>query len=126
MSFAALAFIVAAEPLARLITDQPEVVAAAVPLVRVAALFQLFDGIQVTAAGALRGTGDTKSTFLANLFGHFTLGLPIAVVLAFPVGLGATGLWWGLSAGLTAVALILGTRFLALSARAIEPIRVNM
>src|SRR5215470_8869183 len=126
MSFAALAFLVAAEPLARLITDQPEVVATAVPLIRVAALFQLFDGIQVTAAGALRATSDTKSTFLANLFGHFALGLPIAVGLAFPVGLGATGLWWGLSAGLTAVALILGARFLSVSARAIEPIRVNM
>lgn len=126
MSFAAIAFIVAAEPLAHLITDQSEVVAAALPLIRIAALFQLFDGIQVTAAGALRGTGDTKSTFLANLFGHFTLGLPIAVVLAFPVGLGAAGLWWGLSAGLTVVALILGARFLFLSARPIEPIRVNM
>jgi MATE family multidrug resistance protein len=126
MSLTAIIFIIAPEPLARLITDQPAVVAAALPLIRVAAFFQLFDGIQVTAAGALRGCGDTRSTFYANLFGHFALGLPIAVLLAFPFGLGATGLWWGLSAGLTIVALILGARFLSLSARAIRPIRVNM
>ena len=126
MAVSALAFIVWPRSLARLITDQPDVLAAAVPLVRVAALFQLFDGIQVTAAGALRGAGDTRSTFLANLAGHFVIGLPIAIGLAFGVGLGATGLWWGLSAGLTAVALILGGRFLSLSARPIARIRVNM
>jgi MATE family multidrug resistance protein len=117
MSGAALAFLLAPGPLARLITDQPEVVAAALPLIRVAALFQLFDGVQVTAAGALRGAGDTRSTFYANVVGHFIVGLPLAVLLAFPRGLGATGLWWGLSAGLTTVALLLGARFHRLSSR---------
>jgi MATE family multidrug resistance protein len=120
MAGSALAFLFFAAPLARLITDVPDVVAASVPLIHVAAVFQLCDGIQVTAAGALRGVGDTRSTFYANLVGHFVIGLPLAIALAFGRGLGATGLWWGLSAGLTAVALILGARFLILSARPIR------
>jgi MATE family multidrug resistance protein len=99
------------EPIARLLSDRPEVLAAAVPLVQIAAFFQLSDGIQVTGAGALRGIGDTKFIQWANLFGHYLVGLPVAVGLAFGAHLGARGLWWGLSAGLTAVAIPLVWRF---------------
>jgi MATE family multidrug resistance protein len=77
----------------------------------VAALFQLSDGLQAVAAGALRGAGDTRFALLANLIGHYGCGLPLGALLAFGWGWGAVGLWWGLSVGLTAVALALVARF---------------
>ncbi len=100
-----------AGPLARLLSDRPEVLAAAVPLVQIAAFFQLSDGVQVTGAGALRGIGDTRFIQWANLFGHYAVGLPLAVGLAFWAGQAERGLWWGLTAGLTAVAVLLVWRF---------------
>ncbi len=121
MSCSAVVFLVATRPLAQLFTDDPAVIAAAVPLLRIAALFQISDGIQAVAAGALRGAGDTASTFVANLVGHYAIGLVVAVTLAFGFDLGAPGLWWGLSAGLTATAAALVARFWWLSARPISP-----
>jgi MATE family multidrug resistance protein len=66
----------------------------------VAALFQLFDGVQGVATGVLRGLGDTRSPMLWNLVGHWIVGLPLGYVLCFGTGLGVIGLWWGLSTGL--------------------------
>ena len=96
-----------------LFTDAPPVIAATMPLLQIAALFQLSDGTQAIAAGALRGLGNTRATFIGNLIGHYGIGLPISLALAFGAGLGAPGLWWGLSAGLTATAIFLVQRFLA-------------
>lgn len=120
MSFAALVFVCFPGQLSRILTNKVEVIAVALPLVRIAAIFQLFDGIQVVAAGALRGAGDTRSTLYANVLGHFVIGLPIAIFLTFSVNMGGTGLWLGLSAGLTTVAVVLGIRFLRVSARPIQ------
>jgi len=72
-----------------------------------AALFQLFDGLQVTLAGVLRGLGDTATSLVANLVGHWGIGLPVGVGLAFGLGLGAVGMWVGLATGLAAVAVAL-------------------
>ena len=69
-----------------------------------AALFQVSDGIQVIGAGVLRGIGNTKMSMYVNLVGHWALGLPIGAMLCFGAGWGVTGLWIGLSVGLTAVA----------------------
>jgi MATE family multidrug resistance protein len=82
-----------------------------VPLLQIAALFQLSDGTQAIASGALRGLGDNRATLVANLIGHYGVGLAISLSLAFSAGMGAPGLWWGLSAGLTVTALILVARF---------------
>jgi MATE family multidrug resistance protein len=87
------------------------VLAATVPLLQIAALFQLSDGTQAVGAGALRGLGDTRATFAGNLVGHYVVGLPISLGLCFGAGMGAPGLWWGLSAGLTATAIYLVVRF---------------
>ena len=76
-----------------------------------AALFQIFDGIQGVAAGALRGAGDVRFPFLANLGGHWLVGFPLALVLGFGLHLGAVGLWWGLLTGLGMVAALLTWRF---------------
>jgi MATE family multidrug resistance protein len=78
------------------------VVAVGAVLLRIAALFQLFDGLQVVATGALRGWGDTRTPMLAHLVGYWVLGLPVAYVLCFPLRWGASGIWVGL-----VVALIL-------------------
>ncbi|KYF48696.1 hypothetical protein BE08_24555, partial [Sorangium cellulosum] len=87
-------------------TPDAEVLALGVPLLRIAALFQLFDGVQAVAAGALRGAGDVRFPFWANLGAHWAFGLPLSIGLAFGLDLGVRGLWFGLTAGLMAVAAV--------------------
>jgi MATE family multidrug resistance protein len=111
MACFAATFIAIPRVLASAFTDQPAVFAATIPLLQIAALFQLSDGTQAIGAGALRGRGDTRSTLLANLLGHYVIGLPLIIGLGFGADLGAPGLWWGLSVGLTATALVLVLRF---------------
>lgn len=122
MALAGLVFLAAPKLLAGLLTDDPQVIESAAPLLLVAAVFQVSDGVQAVGAGALRGAGDTRFPFLANLAGHYAVGLPIAMVLGLWSGLGIDGLWWGLCAGLTAVAIALVARFVRLSARPIRPL----
>ncbi|WP_242340365.1 MULTISPECIES: MATE family efflux transporter [unclassified Anaeromyxobacter] len=122
MSLSGLVFFLFPGPIARAMTDDPALVAAAVPLLRIAALFQLSDGIQGVGAGVLRGAGETRFAFAANLVGHWALGFPATVLLGFTLGLGVTGLWWGFVLGLTAVAVGLYARFLRVSAREIVPL----
>jgi MATE family multidrug resistance protein len=114
--FAAL-FLLAPRALASAFTDEPAVIAATLPLLQIAALFQLSDGTQAIGAGALRGRGDTRATLWGNLLGHYVVGLPIVIGLGFGAHLGAPGLWWGLSVGLTATALFLVARFLRSTSR---------
>lgn len=113
MASFALVFVLLPGPLAGLFTDDARVVHATIPLLMIAALFQLSDGTQAIAAGALRGLGDTRATLIGNLIGHYGIGLPISLALGFGAGLGAPGLWWGLSAGLTVTGGYLVLRFLA-------------
>jgi MATE family multidrug resistance protein len=117
MATSAVLFVVAARPLAGLFTDRGIVIAAAIPLVQIAAVFQLSDGAQAVASGALRGAGDTRAAFVANVLGHYAVGMPVALVLAFELDRGAPGLWWGLVAGLTGTAAALIARFVWLTAR---------
>lgn len=121
MGISAIAFALFPEAIARLVTDEGNVIAAAMPLMLVAAVFQLSDGIQAVGAGVLRGAADTKYAFIANLVGHWAVGLPVALLLGFRMGLGIVGLWWGLCAGLTVVAVLLLIRFERLAARGIVP-----
>ncbi len=120
MASTAILFLLAPGPLASILSNQTEVIAIAVPLIHIAAAFQLFDGAQVVAAGALRGLGETKSAQHANLFGYYALGLPVAGLLAFGLGWREQGLWWGLCLGLAVVALVLVLRFYKLSQQPIE------
>jgi MATE family multidrug resistance protein len=122
MGTSAVIFALMPRAVARLVTDQDSVIEAAVPLLLVVAVFQISDGIQAVGAGVLRGAGDTKYPLYANLFGHWCVGLPVALLLGFHLRYGVVGLWWGLCAGLTAVALLLFFRFERLSRTAIEPI----
>jgi MATE family multidrug resistance protein len=122
MGISGLSFALFPRAIARLVTNQENVIAAALPLMLVAAVFQLSDGIQAVGAGVLRGAADTRWSFYANLFGHWVVGFPIALLLGFRMELGIVGLWWGLCAGLTVVAVLLFLRFEWLSRDAIAPI----
>ena len=122
MTLSALSFWLLPRQIASLLTDRADVLAASAPLLAVAAVFQISDGVQAVGAGVLRGAGDTRFAFLANLVGHYLIGLPIAVALGLVFGRGVIGLWWGLCAGLTAVAAGLLARFVRLSSREIVPL----
>lgn len=104
-------------------TRDPDVLAVGSTLLLVAALFQLFDGLQGVATGLLRGVGDTRTPMAWNLAGHWVLGLPTGYVLCFPLAFGVVGLWVGLSVGLTLIGIVLvvtwGRRVRALRAGAI-------
>ncbi|MCU0234592.1 MAG: MATE family efflux transporter [Thermoanaerobaculales bacterium] len=110
MSTTAAAFILAPRVLAAAYTSAAEVVALAAVLIPIAGFFQIFDGLQVVSAGALRGAGDTRAPLVVNILGFWGLGLPASLLLAFPLGLGPRGLWWGLVVGLGAVAAFLLAR----------------
>lgn len=114
---AATLFVVMPGPLARVMSSKPEVISIASALFAVTAVFQISDGVQAVGAGALRGAGDTRFPFWANLVGHWLIGLPIAIVLGVWGTLGVVGVWWGLSAGLTAVAIAVFVRFLVVTRR---------
>lgn len=81
------------------------------PLLGVAAMFQIVDGIQVAAAGALRGLKDTRVPMLIGIFAYWGVGLTSGYVLGLELGLGGIGLWWGLAIGLAVAATILTWRF---------------
>ncbi|NEQ23248.1 MAG: MATE family efflux transporter, partial [Microcoleus sp. SIO2G3] len=72
------------------------VVSMAIDLLRVAALFQLVDGIQIVAAGALRGLQDTRTPMLIGLFAYWGIGLSCGYTLGLHLGWGGVGLWIGL------------------------------
>ncbi|HUF51556.1 MAG TPA: MATE family efflux transporter [Longimicrobiales bacterium] len=106
----AIAFILAPRFLLGLYTPHRDVIDVGVPLILVAAAFQLFDGAQVAGMCVLRGAADTRGPMLIAALGYWCIGLPIGYVLAFGRGMGPVGVWIGLSAGLAAVALLLVVR----------------
>lgn len=112
MSTTALLFWALPSALVGLYTKDAAVIAAATPLIFIAALFQVFDGAQVVLTGALRGVGETRLALLANLLGHWCVGLPIGAYLGLKLGWGPTGLWWGLLTGLVVTAGILYSTWL--------------
>ena len=90
-----------------LFTKDPAVLSVGTSLLRLAAVFQLFDGIQGVITGTLRGLGDTRTPMIVNLAAHWLLGLPVSYTLCFVLGWGVWGLWIGLSLGLIVTGLIL-------------------
>lgn len=122
MSGVAALFVALPGPLTGLFLDRTDpgntqALALAAQFLMVAALFQVVDGAQVTAAAALRGIGDTKVPMVIALAGYWVVGIPTGWCLGFPLGLGGTGLWLGLAAGLAFAALFLCLRFSRLTRR---------
>lgn len=111
--------------LARAYTSDLAVVALAASLLPIAAVFQVFDGLQVVSIGVLRGVGDTRTPLIVNLVGYWVLALPFGLWLAFSRGLGPRGLWWGLVAGLAIVGLVLVARVRVRLWRTLERLRVD-
>jgi MATE family multidrug resistance protein len=124
MSLAACAFLLLPHVLIGAFTTDPGVLRVGIALLAVAAVFQLFDGLQGVGTGVLRGLGDTRTPMLWNLAAHWGIGLPIAYALAFHFGFEVIGLWWGLSVGL----IICGVALLLIwwhRARAVLPLLVQ-
>ncbi len=97
-------------PLLGFYTAEPEVLRVGAQLLALAALFQIFDGAQVAGAQVLRGAADTKVPMLLALVAYWGVGLPVGYGLAFSFGLGAVGIWIGLTAALMVAAVLLGFR----------------
>jgi multidrug resistance protein, MATE family len=87
------------------------VVGLATQFLAVAAMFQLFDGLQVSAVGALRGMKDTRLPMMITLLAYWGLGIPCALWFAFGLGLEGRGLWLGLVVGLAVAGILLLVRF---------------
>jgi len=107
MAGAGLLFVAAPRPLLHLFTDDPGVIALGVSLLAIAAIFQLFDGLQAVSTGLLRGLGDTRTAMACHIVGHWAIGLPLGYALCFWHGWGVPGLWTGLSTGLIFVGIVL-------------------
>jgi MATE family multidrug resistance protein len=88
-------------------TQDHAVVELGVKILLIVALFQVADGTQVSTTGALRGLGNTRAPMVANLVGHYPIGLTVGLVLCFGFGYGVLGLWSGLACGLVSVAVML-------------------
>jgi MATE family multidrug resistance protein len=110
MAFFGLLFAALPEQLARLFTPDRAAIEMAAVLLPIAAAFQIADGTQVVGAGILRGTADTRFPAIIAFLGYWVLGLPVGLLLAFPLGMGPRGLWWGLTLGLASVAAMFVTR----------------
>ncbi len=99
-----------------LYTNDPEVAMLAASLLLFAAIFQVADCLQVGAAGALRGLKDTRIPMLYSVLAYWLVGMSLGWWLTFEKAWGPAGMWCGIIAGLTLAAVLLGTRFLRLSA----------
>lgn len=112
----------APEPFVRLFVradDTALVIHRAGAVLAVAAWFQIFDGVQVVAAGALRGLQDTRVPALIGAVSYCLVAPCVAWISAGPFGLGVVGIWIGLAAGLAVAAVALSLRFLAITARSL-------
>jgi MATE family multidrug resistance protein len=107
MAISGLTMLFASELMLSRFTTDPNVMTTAKTLLIAAAIFQVFDGIQVVGSGTLRGLGETQIPMYATLTAHWIIGLPIAYFMAFPAGHGVVGIWIGLCSGLVTAGLLL-------------------
>jgi MATE family multidrug resistance protein len=93
--------------IARAYTPDPAIIHSTIILLAAGAAFQLFDGIQTVATGALRGLGDTRTPMFCHFTAYWIVGLPLGAWLCFRRGWGAFGLWAGLSLALILIGIVL-------------------
>lgn len=104
-----------------LYTNDPAVTSIAISLLLMAAVFQVADGVQVGAAGALRGYKDTRVPMLINMFAYWVLAFPLAYLAAVTYALPPSRIWGGFVLGLTAAAALLTWRYYHVSLREEQP-----
>lgn len=107
MTIAGIALLVFPRGIARLFTPDAAIIRSTVYLLAAGAAFQLFDGIQTVATGALRGAGDTRTPMFCHFTAYWIIGLPLGSWLCFSRGWGAFGLWAGLSLALILIGIVL-------------------
>ncbi len=107
MTGAAAALLLFPRWIARMYTPDQIVIRSTIALLAAGAAFQLFDGIQTVATGALRGAGDTRTPMLCHFTAYWIIGLPLGAWLCFRRGWGALGLWTGLSLALILIGIVL-------------------
>ena len=110
-AIAAVVLLSVPDRIAALYSTDPEVLARTTVLLRLAGIFQLSDGLQVASIAALRGLKDTTAAVVITAVSYWGVGMPIALVCAYWLGMEAPGIWVGLIAGLTVAALLLVVRF---------------
>src|SRR6516164_7503532 len=107
MSCMSIVLLVFPRIIARIYTHDEIVIRSAISLLAAGAAFQLFDGIQTVATGALRGSGDTRTPMLCHFTTYWLIGLPLGAWLCFQRHWGALGLWVGLSLSLILIGILL-------------------
>jgi len=107
MAFAGLCLFLFNHQIARIYSPDAVVINAGAALLIVAAVFQLFDGLQVVTTGALRGAGNTRTPMVANFVGYWIIGLPLGGLACFKLHLGAVGMWAGLGLALMIIGIAL-------------------
>lgn len=111
MTLFGLIFMLLRYPLARAFIADPEVVKLAAQFFIVAALFQIVDGLQITAISALRGVSDVKVPAAVAILAYWLISIPLGYSLAFTMEFGPIGIWIALAIGLGLAAVILTWRF---------------
>ena len=111
MAFFGVVFLLLSSILPLGFSNEVQIIELASKLLIIAAMFQLFDGIQVTAIGALRGLEDVKYPTVITLVGYWVIALPLAYFLAFTMKMETVGIWIALLAALIFVAIALFWRF---------------
>ena len=119
MACAAVMMLSFRDAVVQIYTNDAEVQAIAFSLLLMAAFFQVADGVQIGAAGALRGYKDTRVPMWMNTFSFWVLGFPAAYLAAKVFELEPRYIWTGFVLGLTVSALLLTTRFRKISKQAI-------
>src|SRR5437588_4405677 len=107
MTLAGIVLLLFPHAIARVYTPDLVVIKNTVTLLAAGAAFQLFDGIQTVATGALRGAGDTRTPMFCHFIAYWIIGLPLGAWLCFKRGWGAFGLWAGLSLALILIGIVL-------------------
>jgi multidrug resistance protein, MATE family len=107
MALMAVLLVALPHPIVRIYSLDPRVIAIGAPLLGLAAAFQIFDGVQTAATGALRGLGHTKAPMILNMFGYWLFGLPLGYYLCFREKFGVFGVWIGLTLALIIIASLI-------------------
>ena len=117
MSLTAVAFLVLPRPIMEIYSRDEHILAMGVRILIIVGAFQIFDGCQTVATGALRGMGETRFPMLINFAGYWLFGLPLGALMCFKLKWGLSGLWTGLTLALIVIASLLLRRWQGASVR---------